>query len=147
MSINSAAPRTVLAAGILVGLQGLAGLAYAAVLALRVGQAAARPGNVYAEAGYFLVLAAAVLAVAVGLLSGRRWSRTPATVLQLLLLGVGWYVIGPSGQVAAGIAVVAWAVAVLVLLFTARGRAWAVGAPDPAAGPNPAADAGQRHSG
>lgn len=115
-------------AGGLVGAQGLAGVAFAVALLVRAVTAAARPaGDPYAEVGYFVILSACVIAVAVGLLLGRRWARTPAAVLQLLLLGIAWYAIGPSGRIGAGSAVAALAVVVLVLLFSSTGRAWAVG--------------------
>lgn len=125
-SVVHAAPRSVRAAGVLVALQGLTGLAYAVAVLVRAFGQTRGAGNVYGEAGYFGVLAFAVLAVAVGLLLGNRWARTPATVLQLLLLAVAWYAIGPSHQVVAGVAVALLCVATLVLLFTARARAWAV---------------------
>jgi hypothetical protein len=121
-----AAPRSVRVAGVLVAVQGLAGLAYAVAVLVRALGETKGAGNVYGEAGYFAVLAFAVLAVASGLLLGNRWARTPATVLQLLLIAVAWYAIGPSHQVVAGVGVAVLCVGTLVLLFTARARAWAV---------------------
>jgi hypothetical protein len=125
--LKTEAPGTVVVAGVIVGLQGLAALAF--TVALLVAGLTANPkpaGNVYAEAVFFLIMTAAVLAVGGSLLAGRRWARTPAAVLQVLLIGVAYYVIGPSGQLAAGIATGVLCLACLVLLFTARARAWAV---------------------
>jgi hypothetical protein len=126
--VESAAPASVRAAGVLVGLQGLAGVGYAiAVLVGAFTNTKGGVGNLYAEAGFFVVLAAAVIAVAVGLLRGQPWTRTPAAVLQLLFIGIAWYVFGPSGQVLVGIITGVICLVTLVLLFTARARAWAVG--------------------
>jgi hypothetical protein len=126
--VGSAAPVSVRVAGLLVGLQGLAGVGYAvAVVVGAFTNTKGAIGNLYAEAGFFLVLAACVIAVAVGLLRGQPWTRTPATVLQLLFIGIAWYVFGPSGQVLVGVLTAVICVATLVLLFTARARAWAVG--------------------
>lgn len=122
------APLTVRIAGGLVCLQGLVGLVFAVALVVRAaGLTGKASGAVYGEAAYFAVLAVAVLAVAIGLVAGHRWARTPAAVVQLLLLGVAWYTSGPSGQVAAGVGLGVLCVAALVLLFNANGRAWAIG--------------------
>ncbi|HEY4021746.1 MAG TPA: hypothetical protein VGM75_23880 [Pseudonocardiaceae bacterium] len=122
------APVSVRIAGVLVGLQGLAGFGYAvAVLVGAFTHTKGAVGNLYAEAGFFAVMGAAVVAVAVGLLRGQPWTRTPAAVLQLIFLGIAWYVFGPSGQVVVGVVTAVFCVATLVLLFTARARAWAVG--------------------
>lgn len=122
------APLTVRIAGGLVCLQGLAGLVFAVALVIRAtGLTGKASGAVYGEAAYFAVLAVAVLAVAIGLVIGHRWARTPAAVVQILLLGVAWYTIGPSGQVAAGVGLGVLCLAALVLLFNANGRAWAIG--------------------
>lgn len=112
----------------LVGIQGLAGFGYAiAVLVGAFSHTQGAIGSLYAEAGFFIVMGAAIVAVAVGLLRGQPWTRTPAAVLQLIFLGIAWYVFGPSGQVAAGVATAVFCVATLVLLFTRNARAWAIG--------------------
>jgi len=113
---------------VLVGLQGLAGVTYAIAVLVRAVTSVRPAGSQYGEVGYFAVLSACVLAVAVGLVTGHPWARTPAAVLQLLLLGVSWYVLGPSGQMVIGVVVAALCLAVLGLLLTRRARAWAVGA-------------------
>ena len=122
------APISVRIAGVLVGIQGLAGFGYAiAVLVGAFAHTRGAVGNLYAEAGFFAVMGAAIIAVAVGLLRGQPWTRTPATVLQLIFIGIAWYVFGPSGQVAVGVITAVFCVATLVLLFTRPARAWAVG--------------------
>jgi hypothetical protein len=61
---------------------------------------------------------------------GKRWARTPAIVVQLLLLGVAWYAYGPSGQKLVGSLLGVYSIVVVVLLFTNRVRAWALGVDD-----------------
>ncbi len=121
-------PRTVLGAGLLVCLQGLAGVVFAVLLVISgLSGSSSQGANIYGEAAYFVVLAAGVLACGVGLVLGRHWARGPSIVLQLLLLGVSWYVIGPSGQPAYGIPIAALCAAVLVLLFLRPSVDWAQG--------------------
>jgi hypothetical protein len=123
-----AAPVSVRIAGVLVGVQGLAGFGYAiAVLVGAFTHTRGAVGNLYAEAGFFAIMGAIIVTVAVGLLRGQPWTRTPAAVLQLIFLGIAWYVFGPSGQVVVGVATAVFCVATLVLLFTAQARAWAIG--------------------
>jgi hypothetical protein len=113
-------------AGVLVGVQGLATLAFAIAVLVRafhVGQGAT---YLYGETGFFVVMAAAIFGVAGGLVLGQRVARTPATVLQVLLIIVAWYAIGPSHLVVEAVITVVICVATLVLLFLAPSRAWAV---------------------
>lgn len=125
---TTTAPKSVLAAGVLVGLQGLAGIGVAISLLVRAMTSGEKvPGvDVYAEAGFFAVFAAAVIAVGAGLVLGRRWSRTPAAVLQVLLLCMAWYLVSSSTLVEYGIGGIVLCAVILVLLFTRKGRAWAV---------------------
>lgn len=129
MPVVAAVPGQVRLAGGLVLAQGALGLAFAAALVVRAAGGAERVGDVLAEAGYFLVVAGAVLAVGAGLLLGRRWARTPAIVVQLLLLGVAWYTTGPSGRPEVGVPVALACLLAAGLLFTPAARAWAEGAP------------------
>jgi hypothetical protein len=123
-----AVPLSVRIAGVLVGIEGLAGFGYAiAVLVGAFTHTRGAIGNLYAEAGFFAVMGAAIVAVAVGLLRGQPWTRTPAAVLELLFIGIAWYVFGPSGQVVVGVVTAIFCVATLVLLFTRPARAWAIG--------------------
>ena len=127
MPTLSPTPRAVRIVGVLVAVQGLATLTFAVAVLVRALNVT-NGGPLFGEAGFFALLAAGVLAVAAGLILGRRWTRTPATVLQLLLIAVAWYAIGPTKLVVPAIITVAVCVAALVGLFTAPARAWAVDA-------------------
>jgi hypothetical protein len=118
-------PRSVRAAGVVVCLQGVAALSFAAALVVRAAAGVDRVAGVLGEAGYFAVLGAGVLAVGVSLVRGRRWARTPVLVVQLLLLGVAWYAAGPSGRPEYGVPVGLLCLATAAALLTARARAWA----------------------
>ena len=123
----SAAPATVRGAGLVVTLQGLAGVAFAIAVLIRAFGGNSTPGNnLYGEAAYFAVLGGGVLACGLGLLLGRTWARTPSVVIEIILLGVAWYAMGPSGRPELGLPVAALAVLVIVLLFHARSRAWSM---------------------
>lgn len=122
------APQAVRVAGALVTVQGLLGMAFGVALIFRVIQGAGGPGNnVLGEVGYFLLLGLGVTFVGVLLVLGRRGARTPAVVVQLVLLGVAWYVAGDSERLAPGLALGAVAVVIVVLLFVGRSRRWAMG--------------------
>ncbi|MGP4020369.1 hypothetical protein [Saccharopolyspora sp. 5N708] len=124
-------PRTVRIAGALTTLQAVAGLIFVVALLVRstasdlggVGQL--ERGETYGEAGYYALLAAGVLAAGIGLWKGKHWARTPALLLQLLLLGTAWYAFGPSGQPLIALVIAVPAIAVLWFLFNREGRAWA----------------------
>lgn len=127
------APRTVRFAGLVTLLEAIAGLVFVAALIVRAGTAQTAsagsldPGSTYGEAGYFGVLSLGVLAAAVGLLRSKLWARTPVFLLQLLLIGVGWYAIGPSGRPLLGFVFAVPAVFVIWCLFNRAGRAWWTG--------------------
>ncbi|XVS63640.1 hypothetical protein ACQPYE_36135 [Actinosynnema sp. CA-299493] len=126
MASRSKVPPAVRAAGALTALQGMVGLAGAVALVVR-SFSAEEPGGVLGEAAYFTVLSAGVLAAGLGLVLGRHWGRSPAVVVQLLLLGVAWYMYGPSGRQLWGALLGAYVVGTLVLLFTNPVRRWALG--------------------
>ncbi|SDD22170.1 hypothetical protein [Actinokineospora iranica] len=131
MRFSSSAPRTVVAAGALVALQGLVGLGFAVLLLIRgLSGDSELGGNVFGEAAYFAVLAAGVLACGGGLVLGKHWGRSPAIVLQLLLLGIAWYAIGPSDRPEIGVPVALVCVVVLVLLSRSTTTQWAQGDQD-----------------
>ena len=131
MQASAATPITVRGAGLVVTLQGLAGLGFAIAVLVRAFGGHSTPGNnLFGEAAYFAVLGGGVLACGIGLLLGRTWARTPSVVVEIILLGVAWYAIGPSGRPELGLPVAALAVLVIVLLFTARSRAWSLGSED-----------------
>jgi hypothetical protein len=118
-------PAVVRAAAGVVCVQGALSAAFAVVLLLGPSREAQQLIDVLGEAAFFLVLAAGVLAVGVALLRGYRWARTPALVLQILLLGVAWYTIGPSGRPGYGVPVGLVSLATAVALLGAKARAWA----------------------
>lgn len=131
MRIASEAPSTVRGAGVLVGLQGLAGIGFAVALLIRaLGGASTEGHNVFGEAAYFAVLGGGVLAVGAGLVLGGHWARSPAVVAELLLLGVAWYAGGPSGRPEIGVPVGLMCVVAIYLLFTERSREWSLGLDD-----------------
>jgi hypothetical protein len=110
----------------MVGVEALLGLAFA--VALVIGAIGAdRPGPLLGEAAYFLIIGAALVAVAVGLVIGRRWARTPAIVTQLLLLPVVYSLIGPSHQLVLGIVAGVFVVGTFMLLISERSRTWSMG--------------------
>lgn len=128
MRLDPETPRTVRAAGVLVGLQGLVGIVFAVVLLVTPGSL--RSPDRYGEAAYFAVIGAAVLGCGVALVLGKRGVRSPTTVAEILLLGVAWYAAGPSGRPEYGIPVAVVCVVVLYLLFNAKARVWAMDLPD-----------------
>jgi hypothetical protein len=122
------APGEVRIAGAIAALPGLASVGFALVLlvdALSGNPTTAGGNSVYGQAAYYAVLGAGLLACGVGLLLGYTWARSPALVIALVSIGVGWYVAGPSGQLLWGILVAAVGLGLIVLLFRAPARAWA----------------------
>lgn len=120
-------PRQIRVAGALVGVQALLGIGFAVLLAVRALSPDVQVGAVVGEAGYFVVIDGALLAVGVGLVAGRRWARTPAIVTQLLLLPVVYSLLGPSRQLVLGIVAGAFVVTTLLLLISERSREWSMG--------------------
>lgn len=112
----------------LVGLEALAGLGFAAALAVRAVTTDAPPGLVVGQAALFVLVGGALVAVARGLVVGRGWARTPAIVTQLLLLPVAYSLIGPSRQLALGIGVGVLVAGCFLLLISEAARAWSVAA-------------------
>jgi hypothetical protein len=123
--IETDAPKTVRGAGLLVALQGLVGVVFAVALLVRALSGAETIGNLYGEAAYFAVLGGAVLGCGIALFLGKRGVRAPITVIQILLLGVAWYAMGPSDRPEYGIPVAALCVVVLYLLYNVKARVWA----------------------
>lgn len=131
MAIQTQIPAAVRVAGAMTAVQGLAGIAFAVALVVRAFGGAESTGKVLGEAGYFTILCAGVLAAGVGLVLGKRWARTPSIVVQLLLLGVAWYMYGPSGQQLVGSLIGLYTVMVIALLFTNPVRRWTLGVDEP----------------
>ncbi|WP_158892451.1 hypothetical protein [Amycolatopsis anabasis] len=126
----SPAPREVRVAGAITALPGVALLVLAVLLLANSGNSSVPRNNIWAEAGFYVVLGAGTLACAAGLLLGKLWARSPGVVVALILVGVGWYVLGPSGQVAFGVPLIVLGLGTLVLLFRRPSRAWALGMTD-----------------
>ncbi len=125
MTAERGVPPAVRVAGLLVLLQGLVGIAIAGVLVLSAVRGSTGPVPAGATAAWLAGFGVILLAVGLSLVRGRHGARTPATVAQLLLLGVCWYAAGPSSQPAYGIPAAAFCVAVLVLLFCPPALRWA----------------------
>ncbi|MFI8358990.1 hypothetical protein ACIGD1_02300 [Streptomyces sp. NPDC085612] len=115
---SAALPGRLTAAAVLTALEGLA-LAGLGVYMLFVGIAGDPDSPQQAETGgiTLLALAALPLVAARGLRLGRRWSRGPALITQLMAMPVAWTLYTTGGaMVAAAAALAAAAVAVVVLL-------------------------------
>jgi hypothetical protein len=112
---------------VLVGLQGLAGVAIAVGLLVAAARGHTGPVPVLATGAWLAGFGVILLVVGVNLVQGRRGARTPAIVAQLLLLGVAWYAAGPSSQPAYGVPAVVFCVAVLALLFCPPALRWVTG--------------------
>jgi hypothetical protein len=117
-------------AGVLVGLQGLLALGFAVALvgsAITAEGAALPVRDIIGEAVYFAVIGAALVAVGLGLVAGRRPARTPAIVTQLLLLPVVYTLIGPSRQLLLGIVAGVYVAGTFLLLISEASRNWSMG--------------------
>jgi hypothetical protein len=125
-----APPRQVRLAGVLVGVEGLLSLGFAAALVARAFSPDAAAGAVLGEAAYFVVVGAALAAVGIGLVIGKRWARTPAIVTQLLLLPVVYSLLGPSRQLLLGVVAGAFVITTFLLLISEASRAWWMGLGD-----------------
>ena len=116
-------PPQIRVAGLLVGLQGVAAVAFAIMVGV---QDSTLPlGSVLGEVGYFAVIGIALVFIGAALFTGRRGARTPAIVTQLLLLPVVYSLIGPSRQLLLGIAAGIYVVVTFLLLISERSREWA----------------------
>ncbi|MGW3324456.1 hypothetical protein [Streptomyces virginiae] len=115
---TAALPGRLTAAAALTALEGLA-LAGLGLSMLFVGIAGDPDSPQQAETGgiTLLALAALPLIAARGLRRGRRWSRGPALITQLMALPVAWTLYSTGGaMIAAAVALAVAAVAVVALL-------------------------------
>lgn len=124
-------PPQVRLAGALVGGQGLAAVGFAVALVVQAASAAQPVASVLGEAGLFVLFGVALIAVGAGLARGRRAARTPAIVMQLLLLPVVYSLIGPSQQLVPGIIAGVYVAGTFLLLISEPSRRWAVAPYDP----------------
>ena len=139
--LGRAAPASVRGAGLIVAVQGAAGLVVAAVLLIRaLSGADQRVVNGFGTAGWFALVGGAVLAAGYALLVGRRWGRGLAVFAELLLLPVAWYLGVGSHRVLLGIPVGVMALTGLALLFSPTALRWVSGADQP--GPASSANSG-----
>jgi hypothetical protein len=93
-------------------------------------------GRLAAQTGYYVVLAVLVGACALALLDGRRWGRTPALLLQVVMIAIGVWLIAPSGRWFWGPVVIAFGVAAGSQLLSRSANAWIEKFPTPF-GPEP----------
>jgi hypothetical protein len=114
-------PLTIVIAAVLLALEGLTGLGYAgiAVGQIRMSRAVVGLGVAILMAAFGLLL----LVVARGVLLGRRWSRGPAVVAQLILLPIAWSF---RGGVTTWVSVTLGALAIAVLVGVLHPRSTAV---------------------
>lgn len=114
-------PPTILVAAVLLALEALIALAYAAleVGQIHISRAVVGVGVTILMALFGLVL----LLVARGVFLGRRWSRGPAVATQLILLPLAWSFVGGSTT---WVAVVLAVMAIGVLVGTLHPRSTAV---------------------
>jgi hypothetical protein len=103
---------------LLVALQGAGLVGIAAFVLIEVAVATASDlGRALVTALLALSAGAGLLVVGRGLLHGRRWARAPALVTNLILVPVAVGLL-QSGRWYVGIPLLAWAAAVVVLLFS-----------------------------
>ena len=109
---SDVAPQNVRVAGALVAAQGAVAVVFAVVLAVRsLGSAGRATGPGTAEAVFFLLIGAAVVAI----------------VIQLLLLPVVYSLLGPSKQLLLGIVSGAVVILTFLLLISDQSRRWSMG--------------------
>jgi hypothetical protein len=124
--LRAGPPRPVRLAGFLVLADGLFGAGFGVYVLVRASAAALSLRAVLGESGMFLVLGALVVVVGLGLLRGRSWSRTPAILVQALLLPMAFSMLGPSGQVLIGALVGIYAIGTLALLLGGPAKRWSM---------------------
>ncbi len=102
-----------------------AGVVVLAVLIIVSGfRNAAATGQLLAQAAFFVVCAAAMVACGLTLISGRRWGRSPTIVVQVVMAAVGYYLAVPSGRPAWGVALFLLAAVTGGLLLTKPANEW-----------------------
>jgi hypothetical protein len=125
-AVDERPPGQVRVASTMVAVQGLAMLGFAGYLAARARAAAMGLQAVLGEAGLFLLIGLALLAVARGLWRGKAGPRTPAIVVQILLLPLAYSLLLPSGQPVPGAVVATLVLSILGLLMSRPAKSWAL---------------------
>lgn len=120
-------PRQVLVAGAGVVVETVA--AVIATVLLVVGSGDLPVATVIGQAVLFLIGAAGLGFVGWGLVTGHRWARTPAIVIQLLLLPVVYSLIGPSREIVLGVAAGVVVAGTFLLLISEAARTWSMDLP------------------
>jgi hypothetical protein len=123
------APPQIRLAGALVTAEGLAALVFAVVLCVQAGAAELPMSFVLGQAVFFALIGVALAAVGGALWLGRRGARTPAIVVQLLLLPVVYSLIGPSHQLVLGIVTGVVVAGTFLLLISEASRVWSMDLP------------------
>jgi hypothetical protein len=126
-----AAPRPVVAACVIIGLQALAlvGAAVVVIVKALTQTSESLAGALLLAAGALICAAALVLCVH-GLLGRRPAARTPVVVIEVLALPVSYSLAFQAGRVGYGGPIMVSALAVLYLLFTPPART-VLDRPDP----------------
>ncbi|CAM3718404.1 MULTISPECIES: hypothetical protein [Tsukamurella] len=125
---RTAAPGTVRAAGVIVGLEGIVALGWGLVELVRgITGAAESSRGAYGMAFWMLPIGAAVLAGGIALLRGQRWGRTLGVLTNLLLGFAGISGAFSQGRPEVGVPMIIVAVVVLGLLFSPPTVAWLEG--------------------
>jgi peptidoglycan/LPS O-acetylase OafA/YrhL len=119
-------PAAVRRAGVVVALEGVAGLIVAVVLVI-LGFGGGDRKVAFGTAAWFVLVSGGLLAAGWALWTGRRWGRGIAVFAQLLLLPVAWYMAVGSHRPEYGVPVAVVALAALVLLFSPSALRWAAG--------------------
>lgn len=122
-------PRQVLLAAAGVAVESVAALVATVMVLLSAGSGVLPVGAALGEAAMFVICAGALGFVAWGLATGRRWARTPAIVVQLLLLPVVYSLIGPSRQLVLGILAGLVVAGTFLLLISEAARMWSMDLP------------------
>ena len=117
-------PRLVAAAGVLVLVEAVGVLVLAGVTVLSGLIAGAPLGQLMAQGAYYLVIAGLVAACAAAVLRGRRWGRTPCLLTQVVIVAIGVWLAGPSGQPGWGIGLILMAVLTGGLLISPPAPEW-----------------------
>ncbi|MBV9515671.1 MAG: hypothetical protein JO280_16775 [Mycobacteriaceae bacterium] len=137
--MTGAVPPVVRGTGVVVLLEGLAALIVAVALVIG-GIRGADAKIAYGTAGWFVLAGAAVTAAGWALWRGRRWGRGVAVFVQLLLLGVAWYMLSGSHRPEFGVPLGVVALLTLVLLFSGPALKWAASHQDSASSDNAGPD-------